>query len=458
MKAKIQEILKKSRANFTDIRLEKVFSTLINYKGKELDSISTFNESGGIIRCNVNGGWGISTFNEIDEIEASQKKAFESAKLIASKIPKSKQTKLIKYDPINEDIFAKQDGDIRKISLAKKNEVVKNYNEIILAKNSKIVSTNVKYIDRFSEYYYANSEGTFIFEERPDISLHLIATAKKADTIETALGGKATKLGFNKILGLEKEAHEVAVRAASLLDAEPILGGTYDVVLDQVLAGTFVHEAFGHLSEADFVYENKNLKEIMVLGKKFGPDFLDIIDNGDYKNLRATHKYDDEGIKTKKTYLVKNGVLEGRLHSRETASIMKEEPTGNARAISYQYEPIVRMTNTYIDKKDASFDDLIRSTKKGIYARNFFGGQTAFEHFSFSAAYGFLIENGKITKPLRDIVLSGNLFTTLNNIEMIGNDLSFIELGGCGKGEQVGLPATTGSPHIKIKNVMVGGR
>ena len=179
-----------------------------------------------------------------------------------------------------------------------------------------------------------------------------------------------------------------------LLDAPSVQGGKYTVVLNPKMAGVFIHEAFGHLSEADFVYENDRMKALMVLGKRFGPDALHIIDDGSIPGLRGSHKYDDEGTRTQKNYLIKEGTLVGRLHSRETAAKMGEQPTGNARAISYHTEPIVRMTNTYIDQGDASFEDIIKDIKLGVYALDAFGGQTTMEMFTFSAAYGYMIRDG----------------------------------------------------------------
>jgi TldD protein len=148
----------------------------------------------------------------------------------------------------------------------------------------------------------------------------------------------------------------------------------------------------------------------------------------------------------------------GRLHSRETAEKMGEEPTGNARALDYNFKPIVRMTNTYIENGEVPFKGLLYGIKKGIYAKDCFGGNTTFEMFTFSSGEGFMIRDGEIAEPVRDVVLSGNLFSTLLNIEGIGNDLKIIEAGGgCGKGGQSPLPVSFGSPHLRIKKVIVGG-
>jgi len=136
---------------------------------------------------------------------------------------------------------------------------------------------------------------------------------------------------------------------------------------------------------------------------------------------------------------------------------MNEKPTGNARAMNYRFPPIVRMTNTYIEPGQGSFDDLIADIKEGVYAKNWFGGTTSMEMFTFSAGEAYMIRNGKVAEALRPVVLTGNVFITLNNIDAIGNDLDMNQGGGCGKGGQYPLPVANGSPHIRIRKCLVGG-
>jgi TldD protein len=253
-------------------------------------------------------------------------------------------------------------------------------------------------------------------------------------------------------------AKKAAKHAVELLDAKSVIGGQYPVVIDPMLAGVFIHEAFGHLSEADFVYENPKAKEMMVLGRRFGKDFLNVYDDGTLPGLRGTHLYDDEGTPTRRNDLIKEGVLVGRLHSRATASKMGEKPTGNARAINYRHPPIVRMTNTAIDKGTTSFEDMIKDIKLGIYACDAYGGETQLENFSFSSGYAYMIRDGKIAEMVKDVILSGNLFTTLMNIDAVGDDFKWLNVGGgCGKGNQSPLPVGMGAPHIRIQNVVIGG-
>ncbi|OEU52047.1 MAG: hypothetical protein BA872_07170 [Desulfobacterales bacterium C00003060] len=454
MRERMEKALRKSNAEYTEIRIENVASSWANFRGEELDKIGSSRTLGGIVRALVKGGWGYATFNDLDAIEDRVKEACESARLVGKE-----QSKLAEVEPVVDEITATLEKDFRQVSLSEKKSVIEQYNKIILGYNDKIETSNVGYRDSFRKVWYWNSEGTFIKDERPDVGVVISATAREGDNVQQGFESHAGSSGFQIIEGLGKKAEAAAKRAVDLLSAPPVTGGEYTVIMNPKLAGVFAHEAFGHLSESDFVYENERMKELMVLGKCLGSNILNIIDDGTIPGLRGTHKYDDEGVKTRKNYLIKDGILAGRLHSRETAAKMGEQPTGNARAIGYQYQPIVRMTNTYIDKGDATFQDMIRDVGLGLYAIDMVGGQTSMEMFTFSAAYGYMVRDGKIAELVRDVVLTGNVFQILMNIDKMGDTVECPPAGGgCGKGGQSPLPVGFGGPHVRIQNVVVGGR
>ncbi len=197
----------------------------------------------------------------------------------------------------------------------------------------------------------------------------------------------------------------------------------------------------------------------MTIGREMGVKELNIVDDGSIKDSIGSQFFDDEGTPMQKTYLIREGLLAGHLHSRETTAKMGGAPTGNARAIDRAMPPIVRMTNTFIEAGNLSFQELIAPIDKGIYACGAFGGQTMMEMFSFSAAYGFRIEKGKVGELVRDVVLTGNVFQTLHNIDGFGNDLKILQKGGgCGKGGQSPLPVGLGAPHLRIHDVVIGGK
>jgi len=445
---------KKDKADYIEIRTEKKEVTTIHFQGKKLEKINCSQQIGGNVRALVKGGWGFISFNQFDNLEEKVNEAIEVARLIGKE-----ETRLAVNSPVVEIIKQELDKDFRQISLREKKELVGNYNNIIMNFNPQIQSSKVVYTDKFSTIYFANSEGSYIEQEKPLLSVSFTAIARKGDNVQIANESIGTTKGFEIIERISPQAQRAASRAVNLLKAESVEGGEYTVILDQKLGGVFIHEAFGHLSEADFLYEDDRMRKLMKLGKKFGSPKLNVVDDGSIPNLLGSAKYDDEGVRTRKNYLIKDGILVGRLHSRETAAKMGEEPTGNARALNYRFKPIVRMTNTYIENGDTSFNDLLSGIKKGIYAKDFYGGMTTLEMFTFSAGEAYMIRDGKIAEPVKDVVLSGNLFTTLLDIEGIGNDLKMIESsGGCGKSGQGPLPVSFGSPHLRIKKIVVGGK
>lgn len=290
------------------------------------------------------------------------------------------------------------------------------------------------------------------------VTVYTVAIARDGDNVQQAAESRSGQNGFELVQGLEELVQSAARRAVDLLSAETVVGGQYPVIIDPKLAGVFIHEAFGHLSESDFIFENPKAQEMMVLGRRFGSDILNVFEDGSLPGLRGTHKYDDEGTLTGRADLIKDGILVGRLHSRETAAKMGERPTGNARAQNYRHPPIVRMTNTAIAGGTTSFQDMIKDIQLGVYACDAFGGNTELENFSFSSAYAYMIRDGQIAEMVKDVILAGNLFTTLMNIDAIGDDFEWGKMGGmCGKGGQ-GVPVTFGAPHVRIQNVIMGGR
>jgi TldD protein len=347
--------------------------------------------------------------------------------------------------------------DPRTVPLASKKEMLDRYNETMLAVDG-VTSTNIVYSDGHKRVVFASSEGSFIEQERIDVVSRLAATARKNGDMQQSSMSLGALNDFSYIETLEETARHCGERAVELLSAPYVKAGTYPVVLDPILAGVFCHEAFGHLSESDFVYENDRMKEIMVLGRQFGQPHLNIVDGAAVPDLRGSFKYDDEGVLARKTDLIRDGILVGRLHSRETAGKMGEPLSGNARALDYRFPPIVRMTNTYIEPGDMTFEDVIADIDEGVYARNWFGGTTSMEMFTFSAGEAYMIRNGKVAELLRPVKLTGNLFTTLMNIDALGNDMDFNQGGGCGKGGQMPLPVSNGSPHIRIQDCVVGER
>ncbi len=449
--------LSRSRADYTEIRVERTWSTAVTFRGRRLESATASEDQGGFVRALHAGcGWGVASFTSLDRLDAMVVRAGE----LSRAIPVDPPIRLDDVPTHQADALLDLDGDVRGVPIAEKKRLLEAYNGAMLGVSDRIVDTLAVYRDEVSEYWYVNSQGTILHELRPDVTLSGTAVARRDGTIEKGLESIGMRRGWHAVQGKAAGFRAVAERAVELLDAPMVKGGTYPVILDPELAGVFIHEAFGHLSEADFVYENPQAREMMTLGRRFGKPVLNVGDNGAAPGLRGTLPFDDEGTATQDTALIKDGILVGRLHSRETAAAMGERPTGNARAISFRHAPIVRMTNTYIAgaRGGVSFEDLIGDVKLGVYACGAFGGQTMLENFSFTAAYGRMIRDGRVAELVKDVVLAGNLFQTLDRIDHIAGDFRWNQMGGgCGKAGQFPLPVTEGAPHVRIEEALVGG-
>jgi TldD protein len=456
MRDKIEEALKQSKADYTEIRIENKETCRVAFRGRDLETANANIDKGGMVRCLIrNQGWGVATFNDLDDLVAMVDQAYQCARV--GTVPEP--IELTPAEPVECVTTAMLNRDFRDVPLSEKKALAERYNQILLGYNNRIVDTQSIYSDVFTHLTLANSEGTYIEQDKPSVVIGAFATARDGDNVQQAHEVYSSTLGFEYVLDKYVLVCQAAIRAVELLNARSVKAGQYPVVIDQMLAGVFIHEAFGHLSEADFVYENPKAREMMTFGHRFGQSILNVYDDGSIPNVRGTTLYDDEGTPARCNWLIKDGVLVGRLHSRQTAAKMGETATGNARAVNYRFAPIVRMTNTAIDNGTATFDDLIKDIKLGIYACDAYGGETQLENFSFSSGYAYMIRDGRIAEMVKDVSLAGNLFTTLGNIDLIGNDFKWLNTGGgCGKNGQFPLPVGMGAPHIRIQNVVIGGQ
>ena len=451
----LSDLLKRysSRVDYLMIRLEEAEGTDILLRGDKVETLSEGISIGGQIRACYKGGWGFSSFNQLSTISDRIEEAIAAARIVGDE-----ETILAPVDIVRTVCSIPLTGtDPRQISLKKKKELCDRYTELLKSVDSRITTTSVRYGDCAQRVILATSEGSFIEQSWVDMEMRFAATAKNGETVQTGRETTGSRKAFEDLMGLDEQVKEAAQRAVAALSLPSVKGNTYTVVIDPILTGLFVHEAFGHLSEADMAYENPDLLEVMTLGRRFGPKELQIFDGAAPQGHRGSYFYDDEGTPATTTKLIEDGVLIGRLHSRETAGKLGEAPTGNARCLSYHYPPIVRMTNTWIERGNTPVADLFGGIKEGVYARNWLGGMTNGEMFTFSAGEAWMIRNGKIAEPVKDVTLSGNVFQTLADIEAIGDDFYWDESGGCGKGGQNGLAVGCGGPSLRIRDVVVGG-
>lgn len=442
-----------SRVDYLMIRLEEAEETDILFRGDKVETLSEGISVGGHIRACYQGGWGLSSFNRLETIHDRIEEAITAARMVGDE-----ETVLAPIEAVQAVCNLPLSGtDPRKIPIVKKKELCDRYNQLLKSVDHRITTTSVRYGDSAQRVILATSEGTLIEQSWVDMEMRFAATARNGETVQTGRETTGSRKAYEDLTALDEQVKNAAQRAVAALSLPSVKGNTYTVVIDPILTGLFVHEAFGHLSEADMAYENPDLLEVMTLGRRFGSVELQIFDGAAPQGHRGSYYYDDEGTPASTTQLIKDGILVGRLHSRETAGKLDEAPTGNARCLSYNHAPIVRMTNTWIERGKTPVEDLFTDIKEGVYARNWLGGMTNGEMFTFSAAEAWMIRNGKIAEPVKDVTLSGNVFQTLSDIEAIGNDFYWDESGGCGKGGQNGLPVGCGGPSLRIRDVVVGG-
>lgn len=453
LRDRVETALKRAESQYVEIHIEEANSSGIRYRGKDLEEIGRGSALGGNVRALAGGGWGFSSFNDIKDLESKIDQAIQQARIIGGE-----KIDLAEVPTVVDHVPPVIGTDPSGLTLAEKKDVLDEYAEIMM-KNPGIQSSSIGYSDARRRMVFASSEGSYIDQERVDVNMRINAQARNGSDVQQ-YGISLGSLGdFQFVMNLQQEAEEVAEKAVALLNAPEVNGGEYTVILDPILAGVFIHEAFGHLSEADHIYAEPRLQELMKPGKRFGGTHLNVKDGATVPSptLRGSYAYDDEGVQGQETDLIRDGILVGRLHSRETAAKLGEKPTGNARALNYRFAPIVRMTNTFIVPGQSTVSDLFAGVKDGLYVKNWYGGMTSMEMFTFSAGETYRVRNGEIAELCRPVMLSGNVFTTLHNIDGIAHDLLMNEGGGCGKGGQSPLPVSNGSPHIRIQNCLIGG-
>ena len=457
MRQRLADALKHTPAAFADLRVERRQVTHIVFRDDGLETVDSHVDQGGIARALLpGGGWGVVTFTlrSVRDLKRRVRQAWDAARTATGQ-----HIELAPVEPVVAEVKTNLVKDFCQVPLEHKTTLMECYHDQLIRGAPCIQSGQVEYRDTFTQVYYANSEGTYTYQERPTIDLQLSAVAGEDSRVQRAGKSLALAAGFEAVENRDDLVRDVIKLAGDLLNAEPVRGGRYPVVLDPALAGLFIHEAFGHLSEADFIVANPQAQERMALGQQLGPRELDVSDDGSLPGLRGSVAFDDEGVPTQKTYLIREGKLVGRLHSRETAAELGERPTGNARATSYRYPPLVRMTNTAIEPGNGgTLSDLIRDVELGLYACDWLGGEMAIDDFTFVAKYAHMIRHGELAEMVRDVTCTGNVFETLGNIDRIGSDFAWdVSSGDCGKGAE-GLPVCDGGPHIRVQDVLVGGK
>ncbi|MBR1393084.1 MAG: TldD/PmbA family protein [Ruminococcus sp.] len=436
---------------YADIRIEHTSSASYRVQNGEVMQNSETSVGGAIIRVYDGKLWYTSVTDDVNSIQAE----LNSLAAIAEANPDIENDPVVKMYEVHKDKVLRFDGDndVRKITRSQREGLLQHY-------ISECVDEN---IPEMKQWYAGYSQSHTVKEFYSSKGAEIVQDFQQCgfwiwfdfvvDDIKTPGGKIYQGMDFKLLAGHEQEIIERRDRyldyARNAVDVTP---GDYVCVLSPSVTGMFTHESFGHKSEADFMLNDKTLQEEWVIGKKVGSDLVSICDSGDMLH-RGYIAYDDEGTAPKETWLIKNGVLTGRLHDAKSAATLNEELTGNARAQDFGCPPMVRMTNTYMEAGDTSPEDIIAGVEDGIYVYdvNYGTGQGT---FTMQPNCCYRIRNGKLAEPLRVNVVTGSVFKTLFDIDAVGSDLKFCDTSTCGKNGQ-SMPVSTAGPTIRVKSLTI---
>jgi TldD protein len=344
--------------------------------------------------------------------------------------------------------------------VADKISLVKRANKAAFDYDHRIKQVDASFADDEKEIIVANSDGLWTSDRQTMIRIRVecMATQRQVSRSGSYGGGGRIGMEYFDTVSPEEIGREAARVAVVQLDAVPAPAGTMPVVIKNAWGGVLLHEAIGHGLEADFIRKNMSIYTGRV-GEEVASDLCTLVDDATVPNARGSTNIDDEGTPGQRKLLIENGVLRGYMTDRLNGKLLGMPLTGNGRRQSYHDYPIPRMTCFFMEAGDSDPEEIIRSVDRGVYAAYFSGGQVDITNgnFTFSITEGYLIENGKLTAPIRGATLVGNGPDILTKVVMVGSDLALDPgIGTCGKAGQ-GVPTTVGMPTVKVSEMTVGG-
>jgi TldD protein len=454
-----ESLLKKAvklGADYADLRIADFNVQNIISENSSLSSVQNNDLYSYGVRAFIKGAWGTSFGNDITNLEKSIKTAVKLAKLSSGRI--NEKFDLKDFPVYRENVKSKAKIDPRDISVEEKIKHVIEYDKNLNEKPVVSRTISLGFVSGTNEFY--NTDGSEIKEEKLSLRFYAQIAAKEGNKIQKAFDRRGLMAGYERFerMDTNKFCSDLKESVKRLLHAEKAPAGKMPIVIDPVLCHVFFHEAVGHACEADAILEKVSVLRGK-LGKKIAPDFLTLSDNPNVPEENGFYKYDSEGMRGKEAMLIKKGILSEFMNSRETASKMNAKPNGHGRAENPSMMPCPRMSNTVLYPGKYKFEELLENIKHGVYAKGSSGGvvNPVDGNFLFNSQEAFLIENGKLTRPLIDVSFGGNILDTLKNVEKIGRDQIPCLVGGyCGKKGQL-VPVCGKTPSIKISEAIVGG-
>ncbi len=443
-----------SAADFAEIFVEKTVQSSIIMQSNQVEDAISSNVFGVGIRVakghqSVYGYTNKADLNALENLASDLANAFPGSRVKETiELPNLKEGSKhqIKRKPNTVDIK-------EKVSLVKRaNQAARDYSE-------EISQVNIRYMDTTQKVWVASSEDIYVHDERVRTRLGIHSVAKNEKDMQSGFNGPGGHYGFEfyETFDVEEAAKEASRIAVTMLHADEAPSATLPVVIDNGFGGVIFHEACGHSLEATSVAKNASVFSGKK-GEKIGSELVTAIDDGTIENAWGSANFDDEGREQKRRVLIDKGVLNSYMVDHLNGLRMNETSTGSGRRESYRFAPTSRMSNTYIDNGESTFDEIIEATEYGLYAKKMGGGsvQPSSGDFNFAVMEGYMIRNGKIAEPVKGATLVGTGKDALKKIDMVGNNLSRAQ-GMCGS-LSGSIPTDVGQPTIRISSMTVGGR
>ncbi len=435
---------------YADVRIEDRFTTNLRIQNGTPEEAKVSSEKKAFVRVYDGVMWYYTSTDDVGTVQEALDRLYS----YATENPDIGNDPIVRLYQVNKGekiVFA--DRCVKDIPIGQKLALIAKTDAALLSPLCSFRSA--RYLDRYSLYEFYSSKGAAL---RYDFQTCGVAYGMAFTCGESSMQEQLSKsrTEFKDLAYSDEELREfISCCEDFIQNATPVEAGSYPVVLAPIATGVFAHESFGHKSESDFMLGDEAMAKEWTLGKQVASPILTIRESGVFEGSGYV-PYDDEGTAATDTYLIKNGVLAGRLHSAATAAALGEALTGNARAINCDFEPIVRMTNTYVDAGKSSLDELLAPIKHGYYIRSVKHG-SGMSTFTIAPNLAYEIVDGKIGRPVKIAVLTGNVFETLGLIDGVGNDLQLLSFvtGGCGKMEQFPLNVGMGGPHIRISKMNI---
>lgn len=451
----LKTMLGRVAADYADLRYENMRKTRVDFSGADLSGVESNTSGGFVLRAIVRGGMASATFTRPEDFNEAASMACSNARLLSEK--GGTPVRFAPVNPVQDSVRPVLNEDPCAVSMEEKIGLVRRYRDFTSGKG-KVSCQEIVYQETARDRSFVSTEGAAIREELVTVSISGTLSARDGSVIQNIRFSMGGSDGFARLRGREDYLEERVRIAGDLLSARPVPGGTYNVLLDPAMTGVFTHEAFGHSSEADILERSSELRRRMTVGARLGSEAVSITDDPTPTGQLGFYRYDDEGVPARRVELMKDGVLTGHLHSRQTAASFGEEPDGHCVAEDYRYAPMVRMGCIKIEPNPANtFEALLERLGNGFYLCTPRGGQTSGQDFTFGTSYGYEVRNGRLGAMVRDGNIMGNLFKTLSSIVAVGDTVRLAESGGCGKG-QINIRSCHGGPHILVNDMVIGGR